>query len=63
MDTALDPPEYGARVRTGRPTAVQGGTDGSDATSTNAAVGYAGSLVAASGREIVAGGGRRRPNP
>ena len=50
------PSDYGARVRAGRPTAVQVVADGSDANSTNVAVGYAGSLVSAYGRELAAGG-------
>ena len=57
------PRDYGARVRTGRPTAIQVVADGSDANSTNVAVGYAGSLVAAYGRELAAARGLAPPEP
>ena len=60
---ALDiPHDYGERVRRGEPTAVQVVADGTDASSTNVALGYAGSLVTAYARELAAdGGGRLQP--
>ena len=48
------PPDYGERVRAGQPTALQVVADGTDANSTNVALGYAGSLVASYGRELAA---------
>jgi ABC-2 type transport system permease protein len=56
-------PDYGERVRTGRPAAVQVLADGTDANSTNVALGYAGSLVAAYSRERAAALGARPPEP
>jgi ABC-2 type transport system permease protein len=56
---ALDiPPDYGRRVAEGQPVAVQVVADGTDANSTNVALGYAGSLVASYGRELAAKEGR-----
>jgi ABC-2 type transport system permease protein len=52
------PPGYGAQLRTGRGTTIQVVADGTDANSTNVALGYAGSLVAAYGRELAAASGR-----
>jgi drug efflux transport system permease protein len=50
---ALDIPEgYGERIRAGRPTTVQVLADGTDANSTNVALGYAGALVATYAREL-----------
>jgi ABC-2 type transport system permease protein len=57
------PAEYGERVQTGRPTVVQILADGTDASSTTVAVGYAGSLVAAYSRERSAALGGRSPEP
>jgi ABC-2 type transport system permease protein len=56
---ALDiPAGYGERIRAGRPTAVQVVADGTDANSTNVALGYAGTLVAAYARELASPAGR-----
>lgn len=57
------PRGYGASVRTGRPAVVQVVADGTDANSTNVAVGYAGTLVAAYGRELAAERGLASPEP
>ncbi len=57
------PRGYGESVRTGRPAVVQAVADGSDASSTNVAVGYAGRLVSAYGRELAAARGRASPEP
>jgi ABC-2 type transport system permease protein len=51
------PARYGERVRLGNPVAVQVIADGTDANSTNVALGYAGSLVTAYGRELAARAG------
>jgi ABC-2 type transport system permease protein len=48
------PPDYSERLRTGRATTVQVVADGTDANSTNVALGYAGSLVATYARELAA---------
>jgi ABC-2 type transport system permease protein len=48
------PAEYGARVRAGLPTTVQVAADGTDANSTNVALGYAGALIADYARELAA---------
>ena len=45
------PAEYGERIRAGHQTTVQVVADGTDANSTNVALGYAGALIAAYGRE------------
>ena len=68
IDTYLDsgrawmaltiPARYGERLRTGVPVQVQVVADGSDANSTNVALGYAGSLIAGYSRELAAGMGR-----
>jgi ABC-2 type transport system permease protein len=56
---ALDiPAEYGERIRAGRPTSVQVVADGTDANSTNVALGYAGTLVASYSRELDAPSGQ-----
>jgi ABC-2 type transport system permease protein len=57
------PYDYGARVRAGRPTAIQVVADGTDANSTNVALGYAGRLIAGYARELAArsAGGRSEP--
>ena len=57
------PRGYGASVRTGRPAVVQVVADGTDANSTNVAVGYAGTLVAAYGRELAAERGLASAEP
>jgi ABC-2 type transport system permease protein len=57
------PPDYGERVRAGSPTAVQVVADGTDANSTNVALGYAGTLVSAYAREIGARTGRGPATP
>ena len=57
------PRGYGASVRTGRPAVVQVVADGTDANSTNVAVGYAGTLVAAYGRELAAARGLASAEP
>jgi ABC-2 type transport system permease protein len=51
------PVGYGQRVGSGVPTAVQVVADGSDASSTNVALGYATNLVATYARELGAGRG------
>ena len=56
---ALDiPAGYGERIRAGQPTAVQVVADGTDANSTNVALGYAGTLVAAYARELASPAGQ-----
>ena len=56
---ALDiPAGYGERIRAGQPTAVQVVADGTDANSTNVALGYAGTLVAAYARELASPSGQ-----
>ena len=56
---ALDiPADYGERIRAGLPTTVQVVADGTDANSTNVALGYAGTLVASYAREIASPPGR-----
>src|SRR4026208_858220 len=51
---ALDSPQgYGEQIRAGRPTTVQVVADGTDANSTNVALGYANTLVASSARAPV----------
>ena len=52
------PAGYGERVRSGRGAAVQVIADGTDANSTNVALGYAGALVARYARELAAAAGR-----
>ena len=51
------PDDYGERVASGRQSIVQVVADGTDANSTNVALGYAGSLVAAYERELAAARG------
>jgi ABC-2 type transport system permease protein len=48
------PHDYSESIRSGRPTAVQVVADGTDANSTNVALGYAGSLVSSYARELAA---------
>jgi ABC-2 type transport system permease protein len=57
------PAEYGEHIRTGRPTTVQVVADGSDASSTNVALGYAGTLIASYARELAASHGMATPTP
>jgi ABC-2 type transport system permease protein len=52
------PNDYSERVRRGDPVTIQVVADGSDANSTNVALGYARSLVSAYGRELAASNGR-----
>ncbi|MGE0460456.1 MAG: ABC transporter permease [Vicinamibacterales bacterium] len=51
------PPEYGQRVRSRRPVALQVVADGTDANSTNVAMSYARALVAGYAQEMAAGTG------
>ena len=61
---ALDiPARYGERLRAGVPVQVQVVADGTDANSTNVALGYAGSLIAAYSRELGASAGRSQADP
>jgi ABC-2 type transport system permease protein len=55
------PHDYGERVREGSPTTVQVVADGTDANSTNVALGYAGALVSAYAAELAASSGRGTP--
>jgi len=57
------PSDYGERIRMGRPTSVQVVADGTDASSTNVALGYAGTLVAAYARDLAVSAGNGRPTP
>ena len=57
------PAGYGERVRSGVPASVQVVADGTDANSTNVALGYAGTLVARYEREIAAAAGRASIEP
>ena len=57
------PAKYGDRVRSGQPTTVQVVADGTDANSTNVALGYAGNLVSSFARELAASSGRGSPTP
>jgi ABC-2 type transport system permease protein len=56
------PADYGEAIRAGRPTSVQVVADGTDANSTNVALGYAGALVASYAREIASPSGRVEPS-
>ena len=49
------PPEYGLRIRSRRPITLQVVADGTDANSTNVAMGYARALVAGYTQELAAG--------
>jgi ABC-2 type transport system permease protein len=61
---ALDiPPGYGEHIRRGEPTVVQVVADGTDANSTNVALGYAGNLIAGYAREVTAAAGHGRAAP
>jgi ABC-2 type transport system permease protein len=57
------PANYGRHVRSRRPTTIQVVADGSDANSTNVALGYAGSLVTAYARELAAAAGAAPETP
>ena len=57
------PADYGERVRSGASTAVQVVADGTDANSTNVALGYAGRLVSGYARELAARIGRAPATP
>lgn len=57
------PFDYGERIKIGQPAAVQVVADGTDASSTNVALGYAGSLIAAYSRELGAAAGRTSAAP
>jgi ABC-2 type transport system permease protein len=57
------PEHYGERIQRGQPTSVQVIADGSDASSTNVALGYAGTLIAGYGRELSVAYAGARPEP
>lgn len=57
------PAGYGDDVKSGRPAAVQVVADGTDASSTNVALGYAGRLVAGYAQEIAAETGAEATGP
>src|SRR5688500_6422409 len=57
------PAGYGERIRSSQPTSVQVVADGTDANSTNVALGYAGALVASYARELAASAGRVTARP
>ena len=57
------PADYGERVRSGSPSTIQVVADGTDANSTNVALGYAGSLIAGYSRELSARSGRGPTTP
>ena len=57
------PSDYSTRVRSGQPTAVQVVADGTDANSTNVALGYAGRLVSGYARELAARSGAGAAEP
>jgi ABC-2 type transport system permease protein len=60
---ALDiPADYGERIRSGQPVTVQVIADGTDANSTNVALGYTGTLIAAYARELASPPGQS-PRP
>jgi ABC-2 type transport system permease protein len=61
---ALDiPADYGERVQRGEPAVVQVVADGTDANSTNVALGYAGNLVNGYARDLAAAQGRAPAGP
>jgi ABC-2 type transport system permease protein len=51
------PQDYGERLRAAAPSTLQVVADGTDANSTNVALGYAGALISAYGRELAAAAG------
>ena len=57
------PADYEEHIRTGQPASVQVVADGTDANSTNVALGYAGALVASYARELAASTGRVAGRP
>ncbi len=57
------PADYGERIGTRRPVSIQFVADGTDANSTNVALGYARALVAAYARELAVSGTRRVATP
>jgi ABC-2 type transport system permease protein len=57
------PADYGAHVTRGEPVTVQVVADGTDASSTNVALGYAGTLIASYARERAAATGRAPATP
>jgi ABC-2 type transport system permease protein len=57
------PADYGEDIRSGRATKVQVVADGTDANSTNVALGYAGALIASYARELAALSGRGTAQP
>jgi ABC-2 type transport system permease protein len=57
------PADYSELMTAGQPSVIQVVADGTDANSTNVALGYAGSLVASYAREIAATTGRGSPVP
>ena len=57
------PADYGRRIRSGQPTAIQVVADGTDASSTNVALGYAATLIASYARDRAASTGYGRPTP
>jgi ABC-2 type transport system permease protein len=73
LQTALDtrsawmalaiPHDYGERLRVASPATVQIVADGTDANSTNVALGYAGALVSGYAAELAAASGRGAPAP
>jgi ABC-2 type transport system permease protein len=61
---ALDiPADYGERVRRGEPAVVQVVADGTDANSTNVALGYAGSLISGYAAELAVARSGGSPTP
>jgi ABC-2 type transport system permease protein len=52
------PPSYGESIQNGRPVALQIVADGSDASSTNIALGYAGNLIADYAQDLAQAAGR-----
>ena len=57
------PDDYSERIRRGEPATIQVVADGTDANSTNVALGYAGSLVSGYARELGAAHGRGSAQP
>ena len=57
------PADYGERIEAGLPTAIQLVADGTDANSTNVALGYARALVVSYARELTAPAGGEVPAP
>lgn len=57
------PADYAERIRSGEPAVVQVVADGTDANSTNVALGYAGRLVASYAQELAADTGGRPAEP